>query len=66
MRALPASSTRSLFILLGAGLLAGCSFSSGGSGGSSPSKTYIVMPNGQAVPANRVNSPAVQSPQTAD
>ncbi len=42
-------------MLLLAGLvlaLAGCSFSSGGSGGSEPSKTYIIAPNGQAVPVN--------------
>jgi hypothetical protein len=30
--------------------LAGCSFSSGG-GGSTPSRTYVVVPSGQAVPA---------------
>ncbi|MCQ8239389.1 hypothetical protein [Rhizosaccharibacter radicis] len=37
--------------------LGACSFSSGGSGGSSPSKTYIVMPNGEAVPAQTMNRP---------
>lgn len=32
--------------------LAACSSSSlGGGGGSGPSKTYIIMPNGQATPA---------------
>ena len=30
-------------------LLAGCSSSFGG-GGSSPTRTYVVVPNGQAVP----------------
>lgn len=45
--------TTCLATLLCAGLLAGCSFSSGGSGGSEPSRTYVVMPNGTAVPATR-------------
>ena len=30
--------------------LAACSSSSGGSGGSAPARTYIIEPNGQAVP----------------
>ena len=42
-----------MLLLAGCALaLAGCSFSSGGSGGSEPSKTYIIAPNGQAVPVN--------------
>lgn len=41
-----------LLVLAGLVLaLAGCSFSSGG-GGSEPSRTYIIAPNGQAVPVN--------------
>lgn len=46
-----------LATLLAAGLLGGCSFSSGGSGGSSPSRTYVVLPNGNAVPAQTTSRP---------
>ena len=39
-------------VLLGACLLAGWSSSlAGRGGGSPPAKTYIILPNGQAVPA---------------
>ncbi|HTR16041.1 MAG TPA: hypothetical protein VMI52_03290 [Acetobacteraceae bacterium] len=39
-------------MLLALGLLAGCSsLSSGGGDGSQPSKTYIIVPNGQTAPA---------------
>jgi hypothetical protein len=54
---MPRPVLRRSLLLLGGLLLAGCSFSSGGSGGSSPSKTYIVMPNGEAVPAQTTNRP---------
>jgi len=43
--------------LLAAGMLCACSSSFGSGGGSSPAKTYVVMPNGQAVPAQTVNRP---------
>ena len=46
-----------LTLLLTAGLLGGCSSSLGGSGGSSPSPTYVVLPNGQAVPAQTTSQP---------
>ncbi|MGI4748279.1 MAG: hypothetical protein ACRYGI_00715 [Janthinobacterium lividum] len=42
--------------LLVAGFLAACSSSFGG-GGSSPSRTYVVMPNGEAVPAQVTTRP---------
>lgn len=45
-----------LMILLTAGLLGGCSSSLGG-GGSSPSPTYVVLPSGQAVPAQTTTQP---------
>jgi hypothetical protein len=39
-------------VLLALSLLAGCSsFSSGGSDGSEPNKTYVIVPNEQAAPA---------------
>ncbi len=34
-------------------LLAGCSSSFGSGGGSPPAKTYVVLPSGQAVPADQ-------------
>lgn len=52
-------------VLLLAGLvlaLAACSFSSGGGGGSAPSKTYIIEPNGQAVPVAPGNSEGGTAP----
>ncbi|WP_419727731.1 hypothetical protein [Lichenicola sp.] len=42
--------------ILTAGALGGCSSSLGG-GGSSPSRTYIVMPNGETVPAQVTTRP---------
>ena len=39
-----------MLVLIGIGVLAGCSSSLGG-GGSPPARTYIVLPNGQEVPA---------------
>ena len=33
---------------------AGCSSSFGSGGGSEPASTYVVLPNGQTVPADRV------------
>lgn len=45
-----------LVALLAGGLVAGCSSSFGG-GGSEPARTYVVMPNGVAVPAQTVSRP---------
>lgn len=42
--------------ILTAGSLSGCSSSLGG-GGSSPSRTYVIMPNGQEVPAQVTTQP---------
>lgn len=42
-----------LTTLMTAGLLGGCSSSLGGSGGSAPSRTYVVVPSGEAVPVSR-------------
>lgn len=44
MRALACVAT-----FLASGLLAGCSFSSGGSD-PAPSRTYVILPNGTAAP----------------
>ena len=46
-----------LMLVLGVGLLTACSSSLGGSGGSAPQKTYIVMPNGQVEPAQQAPTP---------
>jgi hypothetical protein len=46
-----------LTILLGAATIAGCSSSFGSGGGSAPAKTYVVMPNGEAVPAQVTTRP---------
>lgn len=43
--------------LLTAMVLCACSSSFGSGGGSAPAKTYVVMPDGQAVPAQTVNRP---------
>ena len=40
-----------LLAVLASGLVSGCSSSLGGGGGSPPAKTYIILPNGQEVPA---------------
>lgn len=40
-----------LVLVMGLLVLASCSSSLGGSGGSAPAKTYIVLPNGQVEPA---------------
>ena len=40
-----------VLVVLGLAVLSACSSSLGGSGGSAPAKTYIVMPNGQVEPA---------------
>ncbi|MBE7211732.1 MAG: hypothetical protein INR65_12000 [Gluconacetobacter diazotrophicus] len=34
-----------------------CSSSFGSGGGSSPSRTYVVLPNGEAVPAQTTSRP---------
>lgn len=46
---------RLVLILVGIGLVAGCSSSLGGGGGSPPARTYIVLPNGQTVLAPQPN-----------
>lgn len=45
MRALACVAT-----FLASGLLAGCSFSSGGGSDPAPSRTYVILPNGTAAP----------------
>lgn len=52
MRTLDVSHRPALLALLGPLLLAGCSSSFGSGGGSPPARTYIIEPNGQAVPAS--------------
>ena len=45
-------------ILLACTILGGCSSSFGsGGGGSSPSRTYVVLPNGQTAPVQTYNHP---------
>ena len=44
-------------VLVLATALGGCSSSFGGGGGAPPAKTYIVLPNGQAVPADQYKGP---------
>ncbi len=39
-------------------VLGGCSSSFGSGGGTPPAKTYVVLPNGQAVPADQYRGPA--------
>lgn len=38
-------------------ILAACSSSFGSGGGSSPNRTYVVMPNGETVPAQTTSRP---------
>lgn len=45
-----------LTLLLAGEVLGGCSSSFGG-GGSEPARTYVVMPNGVAVPAQTMSRP---------
>jgi hypothetical protein len=46
-----------LVALLLCGLTAGCSSSSGGGSGAKPNATYIIMPNGDTVPAQTTTAP---------
>ncbi len=43
-------------LLLAPAVLGGCSSSFGG-GGSSPSRTYVVLPNGQTAPVQTYSHP---------
>ena len=44
-------------ILLASAALGGCSSSLGSGGGSSPSRTYVVLPNGQTAPVQTTSQP---------
>ncbi len=56
---LKASLTLALGSALAAASLGGCSSSFGSGGGNPPAKTYVVLPSGQAVPADQYRGPAV-------
>ncbi len=43
--------------LVAAASLGGCSSSFGSGGGSSPGRTYVVMPSGEAVPVQTTTRP---------
>ncbi len=46
-----------IVLAIAACALVGCSSSLGGSGGSPPAKTYIILPNGHEVPASTQTPP---------